>query len=46
LKNELHVYTGDVIGSILHAQSKYQCDLLVMATHGRSGLARWRVPLP
>ncbi len=40
LKNELHVYTGDVIGSILHAQNKHQCDLLVMATHGRSGLAR------
>jgi nucleotide-binding universal stress UspA family protein len=31
LRNELHVYTGDVIGSILHAQSKHQCDLLVMA---------------
>jgi nucleotide-binding universal stress UspA family protein len=40
LKNEFHVYTGDVIGGILRAQSERQCDLLVMATHGRSGLAR------
>jgi nucleotide-binding universal stress UspA family protein len=40
LKNEFHVYTGDVIGGILRAQSEHQCDLLVMATHGRSGLAR------
>lgn len=40
LKYELHVYTGDVIASILNAQSKYQADLSVMATHGRRGLAR------
>ena len=40
LKYELHVYVGDVITSILNAQSKHQSDLLVMATHGRRGLAR------
>jgi universal stress protein A len=40
LKHETHVFTGDVIGSILGAQSKLQPDLLVMATHGRRGLAR------
>ncbi len=40
LKYELHVYIGDVIASILNAQSKHQSDLLVMATHGRRGLAR------
>jgi len=40
LKYELHVYIGDVITSILNAQSKHQSDLLVMATHGRRGLAR------
>jgi nucleotide-binding universal stress UspA family protein len=40
LKHELLVYTGDVIASILNAQSKHESDLLVMATHGRRGLAR------
>ncbi len=40
LKCELHVYRGDVIRGILLAQAKYECDLLVMATHGRHGLAR------
>jgi len=40
LKYELHVYTGDVIEGILFAQAKHECDLLVMATHGRRGLAR------
>ncbi len=40
LKYETHVYTGDVIGSILAAQAKHQPDLLVIATHGRRGLAR------
>ena len=40
LKHEAHVYTGDVIASILGAQAKHQPDLLVMATHGRRGLAR------
>jgi len=40
LKHESHVYTGDVIATILNAQSKHQPDLLVMATHGRRGLAR------
>lgn len=40
LKYEAHVYTGDVIASILAAQAKHQPDLLVIATHGRRGLAR------
>ena len=40
MKYELHVYVGDVITSILDAQGKHQPDLLVMATHGRRGLAR------
>jgi universal stress protein A len=40
LKYETHVSTGDVIASILAAQAKYQPDLLVIATHGRRGLAR------
>lgn len=40
LKHQALVYTGDVIGSVLLAQAKHQPDLLVMATHGRRGLAR------
>jgi nucleotide-binding universal stress UspA family protein len=40
LKHEAQVYTGDVIGAILAAQAKHQPDLLVIATHGRRGLAR------
>jgi nucleotide-binding universal stress UspA family protein len=40
LKHEAHVYTGDVIATILAAQAKHRPDLLVMATHGRRGLAR------
>jgi nucleotide-binding universal stress UspA family protein len=40
MQHEAHVYTGDVIATILAAQAKHQPDLLVMATHGRRGLAR------
>jgi len=40
LKSELHLYTGDVITSILEALIKYQPDLVVVATHGRTGIAR------
>jgi universal stress protein A len=40
LQHEEHVYTGDVIASILEAQAKHRPDLLVMATHGRRGLSR------
>lgn len=35
------VYAGDVAGSILQAVDQFQPDLLVMATHGRTGLARF-----
>lgn len=40
LKYESLLYTGDVITGILDAQKKYQADLLVMATHGRQGIAQ------
>ena len=40
LKYESHLYTGDVITSILEALKKYQPDLVVIATHGRGGIAR------
>ena len=37
--HESAVYTGDIAGSILEAVDKFEPDLLVMATHGRTGLA-------
>jgi nucleotide-binding universal stress UspA family protein len=40
LKHEVHVYTGDVIATILAAQARHKPDILVMATHGRRGLMR------
>ena len=36
--HELAVYTGDVVGCVLQAVAKFEPDLLVMATHGRSRL--------
>jgi len=38
--HESVVYTGDVSASILQAVEKFNPDLIVMATHGRTGLAR------
>ena len=38
VEHESVVYTGDVVGSVLQAMRKFEPDLLVMATHGRSGL--------
>jgi nucleotide-binding universal stress UspA family protein len=40
VKHESHLFTGDVITCILDAQKKYQPDLVVLATHGRAGIAR------
>ena len=40
LQYESHVYAGDVLGTIWQVENKLQPDLLVMATHGRRGLAR------
>lgn len=40
VEHESIVYTGDVAASILQAVDKFNPDLLVMATHGRTGLAR------
>lgn len=41
IKHESAVYTGDVVGCILLAVKKLKPDLLVMATHGRSGFAHF-----
>jgi universal stress protein A len=40
LTHESLLYTGDIITCILDAQQKYKPDLVVIATHGRAGLAR------
>jgi universal stress protein A len=41
IEHKTTVYTGDVAGSILQAIDQFQPDLLVMATHGRTGLAHF-----
>ncbi|HMD50340.1 MAG TPA: universal stress protein [Bryobacteraceae bacterium] len=38
---ESAVYIGDVVDSVMQAVDKFEPDLLVMATHGRSGLAHF-----
>ena len=35
------VLKGDVAGEIMRFAEEEHCDLIVMATHGRSGLAKW-----
>lgn len=37
--HESVVFIGDIVGGILQAVEQFKPDLLVMATHGRSGLA-------
>jgi nucleotide-binding universal stress UspA family protein len=41
IEHQTEVYTGDVAGSILAAVDQFQPDLLIMATHGRTGLAHF-----
>jgi nucleotide-binding universal stress UspA family protein len=41
LEHKTAVYAGDVAGSILRAVDQFQPDLLVMATHGRTGLSHF-----
>jgi nucleotide-binding universal stress UspA family protein len=41
IEHKTTVYAGDVAGSILRAIDQFQPDLLVMATHGRTGLAHF-----
>jgi nucleotide-binding universal stress UspA family protein len=37
---EEHAVTGSAAQAIVEAASTFDCDLVVMATHGRSGLGR------
>lgn len=41
IEHKTAVYAGDVAGSILQAVEQFQPDLLVLATHGRTGLAHF-----
>jgi nucleotide-binding universal stress UspA family protein len=41
IEHKTAVYAGDVAGAILSAIDKFQPDLLVLATHGRTGLAHF-----
>jgi universal stress protein A len=41
IEHKTTVYAGDVAGSILRAIEQFQPDLVVMATHGRTGLAHF-----
>jgi universal stress protein A len=39
IPHEEIIYTGDISGSILQSIGRFGPDLVVMATHGRSGIA-------
>jgi universal stress protein A len=41
IEHKTIVYAGDVAGSIVQAVNQFQPDVLVMATHGRTGLAHF-----
>jgi universal stress protein A len=41
IEHKTAVYAGDVAGSILQAVDQFQPDLLVLATHGRTGIAHF-----
>jgi nucleotide-binding universal stress UspA family protein len=41
IEHKTAVYVGDVAGSILKAIDQFQPDVVIMATHGRSGLAHF-----
>lgn len=40
---ESHVVAGDPVEMIADQAAEFQPDLLVISTHGRSGLSRWRI---
>jgi len=41
LKVNTDLRRGDVAEELLEHATACQCDLIVMSTHGRSGIARW-----
>jgi nucleotide-binding universal stress UspA family protein len=38
---DTRVEKGDPAGVILRTAAEMKCDLIVMGTHGRTGLSRW-----
>lgn len=38
---QISVRSGDVADEVLHQATEMDADLIVMSTHGRSGLGRW-----
>jgi nucleotide-binding universal stress UspA family protein len=38
---ETRVEKGDPVEVILRTAAEIKCDLIVMGTHGRTGLSRW-----
>ncbi|MGE4057084.1 MAG: universal stress protein [Vicinamibacterales bacterium] len=40
---EEHVVAGDPVDMVVDQASEFRPDLMVLATHGRSGLSRWRM---
>ncbi|MFH1002583.1 MAG: universal stress protein [Chloroflexota bacterium] len=41
VKTEVVAYMGDVADSITDYAKKHNVDLVIIATHGRSGISRW-----
>ena len=41
IEHETAVYAGDVVGSIMQAIDHFRPDLVVLATHGRTGIAHF-----
>ncbi|MFN8612782.1 MAG: universal stress protein [Vulcanimicrobiota bacterium] len=38
---DYHVIDGEASDSIVHFAEQHHCDLIVMSTHGRTGVRRW-----
>jgi nucleotide-binding universal stress UspA family protein len=43
IRYEAAIYVGDIVGCILREVEKFEPDVLVMATHGRGGFARFHL---
>lgn len=41
VNSDFHVAIGSPADCILHAAKAESCDLIIMSTHGRSGISRW-----
>ena len=41
MTNSEVLYGGDVVGELVDYAEKNEVDLIIIATHGRSGVSRW-----